>query len=91
MPAPVAARRRAALGGGLLAALSPTHNRVSSPSRPRRANPGPAMRRRLLVLLCLWNTMKLVVMGPVSVILLARVRVREAVARRANRTTGFRL
>ena len=41
----------------------------------------------LLVLLCLWNTMKFVIMGPVSLILLARVRVREAVVARAERRT----
>ena len=39
----------------------------------------------LLVLLCLWNTMKFIIMGPVSLILLARIRVREAVAARAER------
>ncbi|GAA2965872.1 sulfate permease [Microbacterium schleiferi] len=39
----------------------------------------------LLVLLCLWNTMKFIIMGPVSLILLARIRVREAVAARAVR------
>ena len=38
-----------------------------------------------LVLLCLWNTMKFIIMGPVSLILLARIRVREAVAARAER------
>lgn len=39
----------------------------------------------LPVLLCLWNAMKFIIMGPVSLILLARVRVREAVAARAER------
>ena len=39
----------------------------------------------LLVLLCLWNTMKFIIMGPVSLILLARVRVREAVTFHAQR------
>ena len=34
----------------------------------------------LLVLLCLWNTMKFIIMGPISLILLARIRVREATA-----------
>ena len=38
----------------------------------------------LLVLLCLWNTMKLIIMGPVSSTLLAGVRVREAGAARAE-------
>ncbi len=38
----------------------------------------------LLVLLCIWNTMKFIIMGPVSLILLAGVRVREAVAARAE-------
>lgn len=36
----------------------------------------------LLVLLCIWNSMKLVIMGPVSLVLLIRARTREAVARR---------
>ncbi|MDD2818699.1 hypothetical protein FM113_04095 [Leucobacter sp. 7(1)] len=39
----------------------------------------------LLVLLCLWNTMKFIFMGPISLILLARIRVREAVAAHAER------
>lgn len=39
----------------------------------------------LFVLLCLWNTMKLMIMGPASLILLARVRVREGAAARAKR------
>ncbi|MGO3248927.1 MAG: sulfate permease, partial [Agrococcus casei] len=45
----------------------------------------------LLVLLCLWNTMKFIIMGPVSLILLARVRVREAVAARAERQASTEL
>jgi hypothetical protein len=36
----------------------------------------------LLVLLCLWNTLKFVVIGPISLLKLMVVRVREAVARR---------
>lgn len=39
----------------------------------------------LLVLLCLWNTMKLIIMGPLSLILLARIRLREAAAVRMER------
>ena len=39
----------------------------------------------LLVLLCLWNTMKFIIMGPMSLALLARIRVREAVAARTER------
>jgi hypothetical protein len=39
----------------------------------------------VLVIFCLWNTMKFIIMGPVSLILLARVRVRETVAARADR------
>lgn len=35
----------------------------------------------LLTLLFLWDAMKLAIMGPISLILLARVRIREAVAR----------
>ena len=38
----------------------------------------------LLVLLCLWNSLKLIIMGPVSLVLLIRVCVREAVARHQN-------
>lgn len=38
-----------------------------------------------LVLLFIWNALKFIVMGPVSVILLIRVRVHEAVARRRIR------
>jgi len=36
----------------------------------------------LLALLCLWNTLKFVVIGPISLLKLIVVRVREAVARR---------
>lgn len=36
----------------------------------------------LLVLLFIWNAMKFLIMGPVSVVLLARVRIQEAAARR---------
>ena len=36
----------------------------------------------LLVILCLWNTLKFVVMGPISLLKLIAVRVREAVAGR---------
>lgn len=41
----------------------------------------------LLALLCIWNSMKLIFMGPVSVVLLIRTRIRETVERtRAQRT-----
>ncbi|WP_174845360.1 sulfate permease [Cryobacterium sp. Hh11] len=36
----------------------------------------------LLVILCLWNTLKLLLVGPISLVKLMAVRVREAVARR---------
>ena len=36
----------------------------------------------LLVILCLWNTLKLLLIGPISLLKLMAVRVREAVARR---------
>src|SRR5690606_11921584 len=39
----------------------------------------------LLVLLFCWNALKLLIMGPVSVILLVRARVQEAVERRRAR------
>ncbi len=39
----------------------------------------------LLVLLFIWNAMKFLIMGPVSLALLVRVRVQEAVARRRAR------
>lgn len=42
----------------------------------------------LLVLLFVWNALKFIVMGPVSLALLVRVRVREAVARRRARRQG---
>ncbi|QYF98285.1 sulfate permease [Microbacterium sp. PAMC21962] len=48
------------------------------------ADDGPGW-LNLFVLLCLWNTMKFIIMGPVSLILLARVRVRERVNVRAGR------
>ena len=39
----------------------------------------------LLVLLLIWNALKFIVMGPVSLALLVRVRIQEAVARRRAR------
>jgi len=36
----------------------------------------------LLVILCLWNTLKFLFIGPISLLKLIAVRVREAVARR---------
>ncbi|MGB3376751.1 MAG: sulfate permease [Microbacterium sp.] len=41
----------------------------------------------LLVLLCLWNTMKFIIMGPVSVIMLARILTNEAGRRRHHTHT----
>ena len=41
----------------------------------------------LLVFLCLWNTMKFIIMGPVSLNLLGRARLREGAAVRAERRT----
>ena len=38
----------------------------------------------LIILLCLWNAMKFIVVGPVAVVLLLRARHREAVARRES-------
>lgn len=50
------------------------------------ANGGPGW-LNLLVLFCLWNTMKFIIIGPVSMILLTRVRVQETVERsRARRS-----
>lgn len=40
----------------------------------------------LVVLLCCWNALKLLIMGPVGVVLLIRARVQEALAR--DRTRG---
>lgn len=43
----------------------------------------------LLVLLFIWNAMKFLIMGPVSLALLVRVRIQEAAARRrARRQNG---
>lgn len=39
----------------------------------------------VLVLLFIWNALKFLIMGPVSLILLVRVRVQEVVARREER------
>ncbi|WP_174844898.1 sulfate permease [Cryobacterium sp. TMS1-13-1] len=36
----------------------------------------------LIVILCLWNTLKLLLIGPISLLKLMAARVREAVARR---------
>ena len=42
----------------------------------------------LLVLLCAWNSIKLALNGPITVILLIRARIREAVARRRAPTAA---
>lgn len=39
----------------------------------------------LLVLLFCWNALKFLIMGPVSLVLLIRVRIQEAIARRHTR------
>ncbi len=39
----------------------------------------------LLVILFVWNALKFIVMGPISLVLLARVRIQEAAARRRAR------
>lgn len=38
----------------------------------------------LVMLVCIWNALKFIVHGPVSLILLARVRLQESRARRAS-------
>lgn len=43
----------------------------------------------LLVLLCAWNSIKLTLNGPMTVILLIRARIREAVARHRARGTEY--
>jgi hypothetical protein len=43
------------------------------------------LRRYLLVLLFIWNALKFLIMGPVSLVLLTRARVREAVTSRRAR------
>lgn len=40
----------------------------------------------LVVLWAVWNPMKFIIMGPVSLVLLIRARIGEAVARRRDRT-----
>ena len=43
----------------------------------------------LVVLLCAWNSIKLTLNGPVTVILLIRARIREAVARHRARRAKY--
>ena len=43
----------------------------------------------LIILVCLWNAMKFVAMGPVSVVLLLRWRHHEAVARKGTGVRDF--
>ena len=40
----------------------------------------------LVVLWSVWNAMKFIIMGPISLVLLVRARIREAGARRRDRT-----
>lgn len=43
----------------------------------------------LVVLLCAWNSIKLILNEPISVVLLIRARIREAVARRRARRAEY--
>lgn len=45
----------------------------------------------LLVLLFIWNALKFLIMGPVSLVLLVRVRLREGTEQRRRRTRGAAL
>ncbi|WP_235829344.1 sulfate permease [Gulosibacter macacae] len=45
----------------------------------------------LLVLLCIWNSMKLTIIGPVSMVLLLRAKAREHIGRRRSRRTSDQL
>ncbi|MCT3011422.1 sulfate permease [Propionibacterium freudenreichii] len=45
------------------------------------ADGGPGWLNLLVLLFC-WNSLKILIMGPVSLILLIRMRIQEAVARR---------
>ncbi|MFV4914631.1 sulfate permease [Microbacterium lacticum] len=51
-------------------------------------NGGPGW-LNLLVLLCAWNAIKLILNGPITVVLLLRARIREAVARRRARRPDY--
>ena len=51
------------------------------------ANGGPGW-LNLLVLLCAWNSIKLTLNGPITVVLLIRCRIQEAVARRRARAVA---
>lgn len=42
----------------------------------------------LLVLLFVWNALKFIVIGPISLVLLVRVRIREATEQRRHRVRG---
>lgn len=45
----------------------------------------------LVVLLCLWNSMKMLWLGPVSLIQLARIRHQESAARRTGAPENYRI
>lgn len=53
------------------------------------ANEGGPRWLNLVILVCLWNAMKFVVMGPISVVLLLRWRHHETVERRAAESQDF--
>ncbi|MCC5675455.1 hypothetical protein JNE43_11685 [Kocuria rhizophila] len=42
----------------------------------------------LVVLVCVWNSFKFLITGPVSVVLLVRARIREAIERRRARVSS---
>ncbi|MCG7433315.1 sulfate permease [Kocuria indica] len=51
------------------------------------ANGGPGW-LNLVVLVCVWNSFKFLIAGPVSVVLLVRARIREAIERRPSRVSS---
>jgi hypothetical protein len=51
------------------------------------ADSGPGW-LNLLVLLFIWNALKFIIMGPISLVLLVRVRIREAAGQRRHRVRG---
>lgn len=81
-----AMRRRPNLGWGIPAMLlAVPYLLIASICTNALADGAPGW-LHLVVLWAVWNAMKFIIMGPVSLILLLRARIREAGARRRDRT-----
>ena len=77
-----AIKTRRGLKWGVLAMLLAVPSALAANYFRAQVDDGGSGWLNLLVILCLWDTLKLLLIGPISLLKLIAVRVREAVARR---------